>query len=229
MRKNFAARLTALTMGGILMLSALAGCGSSGSGGGASEAAAPAQAESGTEAKAESGGGSEEEVTLNFYAWLDEEGIFTKLVEAYKQEHPNVTVNLNFVASADYETKLITAFSGGAEIDCFAVASPPSLAAYVAKNQVYELDDLIAANNTDITGAQATIDATKIDGKIYSLPYKTSSWFVVYNKDVFDAAGEPYPDGDWTWEEYAEVAARLTSGEGADKVYGSLNFQPTSM
>ena len=94
---------------------------------------------------------------------------------------------------------------------------------------VYELDDLIAANNTDITGAQATIDATKIDGKIYSLPYKTSSWFVVYNKDVFDAAGEPYPDGDWTWEEYAEVAARLTSGEGADKVYGSLNFQPTSM
>lgn len=229
MRKNFAARLTALTMGGILMLSALAGCGSSGSGGGASEAAAPAQAESGTEAKVESGGGSEEEVTLNFYAWLDEEGIFTKLVEAYKQEHPNVTVNLNFVASADYETKLITAFSGGAEIDCFAVASPPSLAAYVAKNQVYELDDLIAANNTDITGAQATIDATKIDGKIYSLPYKTSSWFVVYNKDVFDAAGEPYPDGDWTWEEYAEVAARLTSGEGADKVYGSLNFQPTSM
>ena len=63
MRKNFAARLTALTMGGILMLSALAGCGSSGSGGGASEAAAPAQAESGTEAKAESGGGSEEEVS----------------------------------------------------------------------------------------------------------------------------------------------------------------------
>lgn len=226
MRKKFAAKMTALAMSGLLAVSALAGCGNSGDPKGTTAAPGP---QSGSQGETKGQTGGDEEVTLNFYAWLDEEGIFTKLAEAYKKDHPNVTINMNFVASADYETKLITAFSGGADIDCFAVASPPSLASYVAKNQVYELDELISSTKTDISGSQATIDATKIDGKIYSLPYKTSSWFVVYNKDVFDAAGVPYPDGDWTWEEYAEIAGKLTQGEGADKVYGSLNFQPTSM
>lgn len=220
MRKKHAVRMTALAVSGLMAVSALAGCG-----GGTDKGST----DKGSTETSKEEGGSDGKVTLNFYSWLDEEGIFTKLADAYKEKNPNVEINLNFIASADYETKLITAFSGGAEIDCFAVASPPSLAAYVAKNQVYELDDLIAEKKTDLTGSQATIDATKIDGKIYSLPYKTSSWFVVYNKDVFDAAGVSYPDGDWTWEEYAETAAKLTQGEGADKVYGSLNFQPTSM
>ncbi len=218
MKRKRTGKMAALALSGIMAMTMLAGCGNS-TGTESSDAVQDTGKES------ESAG----QVSLNFYAWLDEEGIFTKLAEAYEQKNPDVKINLNFVASTDYETKLITAFSGGAEIDCFAVSSPPSLAAYVAKNQVYALDDLIKEKNTDLSGSQETIDATKIDGKIYSLPYKTSSWFVVYNKDVFDAANVEYPDGDWTWEEYAEIAGKLTSGEGADKIYGSLNFQPTSM
>lgn len=169
------------------------------------------------------------DITLEFYAWLDEENIFTTLSNAYTQKHPNVKFNLHFVPSDDYETKLVTAFSGGADIDVFAVASPPTFASYWAKDQVLPLDDFITKNSTDTSGYQATFDALKMEGKAYVLPYKTSSWAVYYNKDIFDQAGVAYPEGSWTWEEYFETAGKLTQGEGANKIYGSLNFQPTSM
>ena len=226
MRRNVATRLSAIVLSGLLAVSMMTGC-QQGSGDTQSNTTSENSVSNGSEAG--STGENTEKVTLEFYAWLDEEGIFTKLKEAYIADHPNVEINMQFVPSNDYETKLVTAFSGGADIDCFAVASPPTLAAYQAKGQVYALDEMIEANNTDLSGFQQTIDDTKIDGKIYSLPYKTSAWVVYYNKDIFDAAGVPYPEGDWTWDEYYETAAKLTSGEGADKIYGSLNYQPTSM
>ena len=170
-----------------------------------------------------------EEVTINFYAWSDEEGIFTKLANNYMEDHPNVKINMQFTPSDDYNTKLMTAFGGGGEIDCFAVSSPPTLAQFQAKGSVMALDDLIKENNTDTSGYEGTLESIAIDGKTYALPYKTSSWVVYYNKDLFDQAGVAYLEGDWTWEDYYDVAGQLTSGEGADKIYGSLNFQPTSM
>lgn len=174
-------------------------------------------------------GSGNEAVTINFYAWSDEEGIFTKLADAYMANHPNITIKLQFIPSNDYMTKLLTAFSGGGDIDCFGVSSPPSLAQVQAKGSVMALDDLISSNKTDTSGYAGTLESIAIDGKNYALPYKTSSWVVYYNKDIFDAAGVPYPDGEWTWEEYYDIAGKLTSGEGADKIYGSLNFQPTSL
>lgn len=172
---------------------------------------------------------ADDTITLNFQMWSDEEELFTELIRLYEAEHPNVKINMTCTPSSDYTVKLQTVLGGGGDVDMFGISSPPGLAEYVNKGAVRSLDDLIAAKGTDLSGVQSILDSIAIDGKTYGLPYKTSSWFVVYNKDIFDAAGVPYPTGAWTWEEYAEIAAKLTSGEGADKIYGSLNFQPTSM
>lgn len=82
----------------------------------------------------------------------------------------------------DYETKLLTAFSGGASIDCFAVASAPSFAAYQNKGQVYCIDDLVTENKTDTSGFQASYDGLKVEGKAYVLPYKTRSLGSIYQQ-----------------------------------------------
>ena len=173
---------------------------------------------------------AEETVTLNFQMWSDEEEVFTELIRIYEEAHPNIKINMTCTPSGDsYTVKLQTVLGGGGDVDMFGISSPPGLAEYVAKGAVKPLDDMIAGSGNDMSGIQSIVDSIAIDGKTYGLPYKTSSWFVIYNKDLFDAAGVPYPDGAWTWEEYFETAKKLTSGEGADKIYGSLNFQPTSM
>ena len=212
-----------------IMAAGLTGCSSSNpsaqknSGGGVSQEQKDNVSRESNSAKAENNDSAGEKVTLEFYSWLDEEKIFTLLTEEYKKDHPNIDFNLHFVPTNDYETKLLTAFSGGASIDCFAVASAPSFAAYQNKGQVYCIDDLVTENKTDTSGFQASYDGLKVDGKAYVLPYKTSSWVVYYNKDIFDNAGVPYPSEEWTWEEYAQTAyntplekATMANEAGAD-------------
>ena len=42
-----------------------------------------------------------------------------------------------------------------------------------------------------------------------------------YSKPVFDAAGVDYPTNDWTMDDFIEISEKLTSGEGADKIFGT--------
>jgi len=46
-----------------------------------------------------------------------------------------------------------------------------------------------------------------------------------YNKDLFDAAGLPYPSVDWTTDDFLELAVALTQGQDENKQYG---YVPTS-
>ena len=60
-----------------------------------------------------------------------------------------------------------------------------------------------------------------MDGKTYALPFRKDNNMIFYNKDLFDKAGVPYPEDGMTMAEYHELAAKLTSGTGNDKVYGA--------
>lgn len=93
----------------------------------------------------------------------------------------------------------------------------------VDKEQLLALDDYIAKDNLDLSVYKGAAEQLMYNGKSYSLPYRNDWYVLYYNKDLFDAANVPYPSNDMTWEEYYELAAKMTSGEGSEKVYGSHN------
>jgi multiple sugar transport system substrate-binding protein len=64
-------------------------------------------------------------------------------------------------------------------------------------------------------------DELKINGGLYALPFRSDFWVTYYNKDLFDAAGVPYPTNDMTVQEYLALAAKVTRGRGTEKVYGA--------
>ncbi len=47
-------------------------------------------------------------------------------------------------------------------------------------------------------------------GRVYGCATNTSSNAIWFNKDIFDKYHEPYPKGDWTWDQFIPVAQRLT-------------------
>ena len=66
------------------------------------------------------------------------------------------------------------------------------------------------------------------DGAQYALPKYHGSLAVYYNRDLFDAAGLPYPTRDWTYDDYLAAMRALTrdsNGDGATDVWGST-FDP---
>jgi len=46
--------------------------------------------------------------------------------------------------------------------------------------------------------------------KIYAVPRDISNLVIFYNKDIFDKYGVKYPDKDWTFTDYLEIAKKLT-------------------
>ena len=70
---------------------------------------------------------------------------------------------------------------------------------------------------TDYFGTMA--ESFYVNGKAYSIPTKLDQYGIVINKDMFDAAGIEVPT-EWTYDEFREIAKKLTHGEGQDKVYG---------
>ncbi len=66
-------------------------------------------------------------------------------------------------------------------------------------------------------------------GTLVCIPQNISSQVVYYNKDIFDAAGLPYPAADWSWEEFRQTAIALTrpdtDHDGEPDQYG-LGLEP---
>jgi multiple sugar transport system substrate-binding protein len=53
-------------------------------------------------------------------------------------------------------------------------------------------------------------------GALYALPAGYSPLVVAYNKDLFDRAGLSTPADDWTWDDFLELARRLTRDSDGD-------------
>jgi multiple sugar transport system substrate-binding protein len=113
--------------------------------------------------------------------------------------------------------------SGDADPDVVFVKSAATEMTYHEKGQIMQLDELIERDGLDLSGYNGVAEQLQIDGETYSLPFRLDWYLLFYNKDLFDAAGVEYPSNDMTWTEYEELAQRMTSGEGSEKVYGSFH------
>jgi multiple sugar transport system substrate-binding protein len=63
------------------------------------------------------------------------------------------------------------------------------------------------------------------DGSQFALPKYHGALGLLYNKDLFDAAGLDHPDGSWTYEDYDTALRRLTvpaRAEGEESVWGGM-------
>jgi multiple sugar transport system substrate-binding protein len=94
---------------------------------------------------------------------------------------------------------------------------------YADKDLLTPLDAWIERDNFTgpyPEGYQAIDDSTIRNGKRYLVPLQAGTMVMFYLKEPFDQAGLPYPTDDWTFEEFLEIAEKLTTGEGDTKQYG---------
>lgn len=58
-------------------------------------------------------------------------------------------------------------------------------------------------------------DMYTYDGKIYAVPKDMDTIAMWYNKTMFDEAGIDYPTDDWTWDDFYDIAKKLTKDDGS--------------
>jgi multiple sugar transport system substrate-binding protein len=183
----------------------------------------PAPATAPTTAPQSGGSQGEEEIVLRWALWdYDTTPYWKALVDTYKKVKPNVTIEHTDLGSADYSTVLATELSGsGSKFDIVTIKDVPGYATLVQKNTLEPLDSYISAAGIDLSAFGGITDQVTVDGKLYELPFRSDFWLLFYNKDIFDRAGVPYPSNDMTFEEYDELARKVTDTTFASEVYGA--------
>ncbi len=202
------------------MVSGLAACG--GGGGSNETAAAGGAAPSGTTA-AESVEAAEGQTVLKWSIWdKDLTAYYQPLVEEFEKQNPDLKIEMVDLGSSDYQTVLGTQLTGsGSDFDIVTIKDVPGYATLVNKGVLEPLDEYIAADNVDLGAYKGLTDQIAVDGKLYELPFRSDFWVLYYNKDVFDAAGVPYPTNDMTFEDYDALARQLTVDTPGQEVYGA--------
>lgn len=163
---------------------------------------------------------SADPVTIKWALWdIDATAYYKPLIEAYVAKNPNVTVEMVDLGSTDYQTVLATQLSGGADdLDVITIKDIPGYANLVNLGMLEPLNDVLT---TDVSEYGGTLEQITLDNKFYGVPFRSDFWVVYYNKALFDAAKVEYPTNDMTLDEYDALARKMTSGTGADKVYGN--------
>lgn len=115
---------------------------------------------------------------------------------------------------------LETTLLSGSNIDVYFTYDIAVMQKRVEGNMAVDFSEYLAKNQIDLKSYyNIDVSSCYIDGKPYSIPTKLDQYGIVINKDMFDAAGIEIPT-EWDYEEFREIAKKLTYGEGKDKVYG---------
>ena len=163
-----------------------------------------------------------EPVTLKWAMWdLDATAYYKPLVDAYVAKNPHITIEYVDLGSADFMTMLSTQLSGGADLDVLTIKDIPGYANLVKQNHLEPLSSYIASNGIDTSLYGGTVEQITVNNEVYALPFRSDFWLIFYNKDLFDKAGVPYPTNDMTLADYDALARKMTSGSGANKIYGN--------
>ena len=154
----------------------------------------------------------------NFNSSGGNEATLEAMYEAFHEEYPDITVEIETIGYDDYFTTMQTRIAGGTGPDCFEM-NIENFGAYASNGILAPIENLDsgAINET-------ALSAFAYDGVQYGVPENFSTVILVYNKDLFDQAGVDYPTADWTRED-VDAAAEAIRALG-DDIFGI--YQPVT-
>lgn len=158
-------------------------------------------------------------IELEWWLWDGQEK-FQAFADSYKKLHPNVTIKTVNQPWESYWTKLPLQLQSGKGPTLFNIHNSydATLDPYLEPYDI-ETSDLEA----DYTGAAAHV----VDGKVKYLDYGLMTGLIWYNKAMWADAGLTDSDTPKTWEQFREVAKKLTKHEGETFKQAGFNFNGT--
>lgn len=133
-----------------------------------------------------------------------------KLAEAYEADNPGVTIELVQTTGDTVANRTAVALDSGNVPDVI-TESIARVRGYADKGQLADLSDLFGADIPKDDFAPGLVDSLTFDGETYAMPYRWATNALIYNPDLFEAAGIEEPPA--TWEEFVADAKLLTSGD----------------
>jgi ABC-type glycerol-3-phosphate transport system substrate-binding protein len=155
-------------------------------------------------------------------------GIWNKAALDFQSMNSSARVSVVPFAHGDMEVKVLTAVAGGTTPD-IAYLHMDWAATFAAKNVVLDIGPYTKTSDIMDDIYASAIASFQVYGKTWGLPVVSQPGFTFYNQNVLEplGLGDPwdlYNKGEFTSAWYDEYLAAARQGEGADAVYGGIEF-----
>lgn len=163
-------------------------------------------------------------VTLTVSGWSStpaEDALVQQNLKNFETAHPNIHINWSPIPG-DYPTKMRANVASGTVPDVFYL-QPSMSSEYISSGKLLNLSPYMARDGVKASDYYSALinPFTCTSGQVYGLPKDWNSLGVFYNKQMFQAAGVPFPTANWTWDDFKNDAQKLTKNPGKpNSVYG---------
>lgn len=180
-------------------------------------------------------GASDGKTHLTFQIWdVNQRPGMQAMCDAYTALHPDVEIEVQVTSWSEYWTKLEAAGESNTMPDIFWMHTDQILY-YADFGILADLTDLYDGVEPDYYTTHFSDvsigNASGSDGRLYGVPKDRDNVVMVYNKEMFDAAGVSYPDESWTWDDLTAASQTIYNATGkygymaySDEQLGYWNF-----
>lgn len=169
---------------------------------------------------------SQNNINLKIATWLGADEIETEqlIINEFLKDHPNLKIQIESIPNS-YKEKILTSFASGTAPDVFVLDSPiiPSL---LNKNVLLDVLPYIKRSKIDTSIYFSNVlDIFSQGDELYAFPKDYTPLMVYYNKKLFDSNNLSYPEENWSWKDFIEIAQKLTydsNGDGNSDHFGTI-------
>ncbi|GAA3701236.1 extracellular solute-binding protein [Microlunatus aurantiacus] len=164
-------------------------------------------------------------VTLRVSTWGNDSRLrlTQEAVKAFKAANPGIEVSVENSEWTAYWDKLATSTAANDSPDVVQM-DESYIAAYGSRGALADLGTL--GDDLDLSAMDAKVlDTGKVDGTQVGAPIGVANFSIAVNPSVLDKAGVAMPDDrTWTWDDLAEISAKVTDKLGDEGIYGIDGF-----
>lgn len=164
-------------------------------------------------------------VKIKFMMWgeIEEYEAVKGYMKEFMKKFPGVKVQI-LHTPRDYKNKLRTMFAAEAPPDVMYIENW-WMPRFIENGVLMNLSPYIKRDGFDLSlFFEKLLKEFRFNGKYYGIPKDFTTFVLIYNKDIFDRMNIPYPTKSMSWEEYLELAKKLTfkpKTPGGTKQYGA--------
>ena len=217
MKKRFFATLVS----GVLLATALAGCGSQAAAPAAdtsapaAEAEAPAADDAASESVASSADASGDVTIWYYWETPGHQEALDHIIQEFNGQQDKIKVK-----------KQLSVGASAGELPDIVILDNPDHASYAAMGIFADITDRFDVS----TYYPGPVNSCTLDGKLYGVPFGSNDLVLFYNEDMLKEAGCEVPT---TWDELLDVATKTTKGSvygfahsALQNEEGTFNFLP---
>jgi len=162
------------------------------------------------------------EITIMGWGGGEELKARKEATKVFQKLYPDVKVKEIWLPADSVDQKLDAALAAGDAADVIMMS--PDWKGLRSK-WLEDLTPYIERDNINLADFTPGADDGYVnpDGMREGMPTTQSTFLIAYNKNLFDQAGVPYPTEDWTWDDFAEISQKISSGSVADRTYAMVS------